>query len=72
MCWRKQGKVFTAKYPVTFPTGDPEELEQKITSACQGKVSFLRVGGFAPEAGGLQTSHRTRFREGLREVSLAD
>lgn len=45
LCGREQGKVFTAKYAVTFPSGGADELEQRISSACQGKVSLRGVGG---------------------------
>lgn len=40
-CRRKEGKVFAAKYLVTFPTKAADELEQKIASASQSKDSFL-------------------------------
>lgn len=52
---RKQGKVFTVKYHVTFPTRGADELERKITSACQGKVSFLRLRASQQEVDGLQS-----------------
>lgn len=70
---RKQGKVFTVKYHVTFPTRAADELERKITSAFKVKFLFF---GFEPRnrkwTGYNQNKQGNEVSEKLWKVKLAD